>query len=156
MKFAEDYDIGNVYDLGSHQVTAEEIVDFATRYDPQGYHVSVEVGRQSFFGGLVASGWNTASIWMSLYVRGLLADAEVRGSPGVDELRWYSPVRPGDWLHGSVEVLKITPDVFERNVATLKKRGILRCNDETKPVMSLIIHSRFLRRPDSRSVEPRQ
>lgn len=149
MRFAEDYKVGDVFDLGTHQVTADEIVEFATKYDPQPYHLSAAAGENSFFGGLVASGWNTASIWMGLYVRGMLSNSGVQGSPGVDELRWFSPVRPGDRLHGSVEIVEAVPHVFKRELVTLKKRGLLKRDGETGPVMTLILHSRFLRRPTS-------
>jgi acyl dehydratase len=149
MRYAEDYKVGESYYLGSHQITADEIVAFAKQYDPQPYHLSPEEGERSFFRGLVASGWNTASIWMRLYVGEMLGNSSVQGSPGVDELRWDSPVRPGDWLHGSVAILEAVPNPFKRDIVTLKKQGILRRNDEVNPVMTLILHSRFVRRPAS-------
>lgn len=152
MKFAEDYEVGEIFDLGTHQITAREIVEFAKKYDPQPYHLSAADGENSFFGGLVASGWNTASIWMGLYVRGMLSDSGVQGSPGVDEMRWFSPVRPDDRLHGLVEIMEVVPNVFNREIVTIKKRGLLERDGETGPVMTLILHSRFLRRPLSRDL----
>lgn len=149
MRFAEDYKVGDVFDLGTHLVTADEIIEFATKYDPQPYHLSAAAGKHSSFGGLVASGWNTASIWMGLYVRCMLSNSGVQGSPGVDELRWLSPVRPGDSLRGSVEIVDAVPNVFKREIVTLKKRGLLKRDGETGPVLTLILHSRFLRRPAS-------
>jgi acyl dehydratase len=146
MKFAEDYPKGVQYDLGKHVVTAEEIIEFGSRYDPQPYHVSAEAGAASSFGGLIASGWNTSAIWMSLYVRTLLEDSAVAGSPGVDELRFLHPVRPGDELRGQAEVIGSVPSLTERGVLTLKKAGTLtRSDGET--VLSLVLHSRFRRRP---------
>jgi acyl dehydratase len=146
MKFAEDYPKGVQHDLGKHVVTAEEIIEFARRYDPQPYHVSPEAGAASSFGGLIASGWNTSAIWMSLYVRTLLEDSAVEGSPGVDELRFLHPVRPGDELHGQAEVIGSVPSLTERGVVTLKKAGKLtRSDGET--VLTLVLHSRFRRRP---------
>jgi len=87
VRSAEDYRRGDKFALGSHRVTAQEIVAFASLYDPQPYHLSQEAGSQSFFKGLVASGWHTAAIWMGLYVRAMLDGAQVEGSPGVDALR---------------------------------------------------------------------
>lgn len=143
MRFSEDFVTGEIYHLGSHTVTSEEIVDFARKYDPQGYHLSEEIGRSSPFNGLIASGWNTASIWMKLYVTAMLKDAAVQGSPGVDELRWLSPVRPGDVLNGKAEVLGKTPSLTHPNITTIRKKGILMRNGEDKPVCTLILHSRF-------------
>jgi acyl dehydratase len=145
-RHADDYRPGAVFPLGVHTVTAEEIVEFARRYDPQPYHLSQEAGSQSFFNGLVASGWHTASIWMGLYVRALLEGAQVQGSPGVDELRWYAPVRPGDRLVGEVEVLDLVPSPFRKELVTIRKKGRLTREGDTKPLMSLVLHSRFLRR----------
>jgi acyl dehydratase len=146
LKYADDYRLGDTYALGSHQVSAEEIIAFATRYDPQPYHLSEEAGRQSFFKGLVASGWHTTAIWMGLYVRAMLTDAKVEGSPGVDELRWLAPVRPGDRLVGEVEVVDLVPSSFRKDLVTVKKKGRLTREGESKPLMTLVLHSRFLRR----------
>jgi acyl dehydratase len=152
MKYAEDYRRGNTYSLGSHSVTAEEIIEFARWYDPQPYHLSHEAGRQSFFKGLVASGWHTAAIWMRLYVRAMLDGAQVEGSPGVDELRWYSPVRPGDHLVGDVEIVDLVPSRFRKDLVTVSKKGRLTREGEAKPLMTLVLHSRFLRRPTEAGV----
>ena len=146
MKFAEDFEVGDVHDLGEHEVTSEEIITFAKIYDPQPYHISAEAGCSSFFGGLVASGWNVASIWMRLYVRAMLIDANVQGSPGVDALRWNSPVRPGDVLQGNVEILDAVRNPFQRDVFTLRKRGTLKREGEKREVMSLVLFSRFVSR----------
>ena len=151
MKYADDFAVGQTFDLGSHEVTSEEIIEFASKYDPQAYHLSEEAGAKSFFGGLVASGWNAASIWMKLYVTSLLQDSAVEGSPGVDELRWLSPVRPGDVLHGKVEVIGSVPSLSDPAVVTLRKKGALYRDDPARPVCTLILNSRFR----VRSKEPR-
>jgi len=145
VKYAEDYRIGDIFHLGRHHVTTEEIIDFARKYDPQPYHLSEEAGAKSIFGGMIASGWLTASIWMGLYIRALPEGARVEGSPGVDELRWHSPVRPGDWLVGSVEVVGIVPSPFRKQLVTIRKLGKLTRENEGKPVMTLVLNSRFLR-----------
>lgn len=148
MKYAEDYPVGTVYDLGSHKVTADEIVTFARTYDPQPYHVSEEAGRASAFGGLIASGWNTAAIWMLLYVTTLLPDSAVEGSPGVDELRFLRPVRPGDVLFGKAQILGTTPSLTQGGILTVRNRGWLEDSNGDK-VLSLILNARFQRRPQT-------
>lgn len=144
---ADDYREGAVYELGTHHVTAEEIVDFARRYDPQPYHLSEEDGAASFFGGLVASGFHTTAIWMGLYVRALLTGAQVEGSPGLEGVRWNAPVRPGDSLVGRCTVGQIVPSPFRKDLVTIKKKGSLTRAGETKPVMTLVLLSRFRRGP---------
>lgn len=146
MQYADDYRVGDRFELGMYRVDAEEIIEFARRYDPQPYHLSHEAGDSSFFGGLVASGWHIAAIWMGLYVRALLSNAKVEGSPGVDDLRWRAPVRPGDVVIGSVEIAAVVPSPFRKDLAIIKKRGTL-ARQDGKPVMTLVLQSRFLRRP---------
>ncbi|MES2936949.1 MAG: MaoC/PaaZ C-terminal domain-containing protein [Pseudomonadota bacterium] len=145
--YADDYSKGDILALGSCSLAAAEIIEFATRYDPQPYHLSQQAGEHSSFGGLIASGWQIASAWMGLYVRTLLPGAKVDGSPGVDELRWYAPVRPGDVLVGAVEVLELVPNPFRKSIVTIKKKGSLTLEGADKPLMTLVLHSRFQRRP---------
>jgi acyl dehydratase len=102
----EDFRPGEVQQLGEVEVTRDEIVEFASRYDPQPFHLDEEAAARSPFGGLVASGWHTAALFMRLFVDGILRDSASLGSPGVEELRWLAPVRPGDVLTGRVRVLE--------------------------------------------------
>lgn len=148
MRYAEDIPVGVVAELGSHKVTAEEIIAFGRTYDPQPYHVSEEAGAESAFGGLIASGWNTAAIWMSLYVTDQLPDSSVEGSPGVDELRWLRPLRPGDIVSGTAEVIGVTPSLRHKEIQTLRTKGTL-INSDGDVVMTLILHSRFRVRPQN-------
>lgn len=151
MQFADDYKVGDTFKIGSHTITSKEIIDFARNYDPQPYHLSEEGGNASPFGGLIASGWNTASIWMKLYVTNMLKDARIYGSPGIDELRWKAPVRPGDVLEGRVEVLERCPSLTAPDIVTIKKLGSLWIGNADSPVCSLIIHSRFGKRQKDNS-----
>ncbi len=96
--YFEDHLPGSVYVLGSVLVTEEEIVAFAKRYDPQVFHTDPEAAKKTSFGGLVASGWHTVALAMRLIVDGRLSRVKNLGSPGVDEVRWLKPVRPGDTL----------------------------------------------------------
>ncbi len=108
-RYYEDIEVGDTESFGSYEVTEEEIVEFAERYDPQPFHLDPEAGANSPFGGLVASGWHTASMCMRLLVDGYLDPETSMGARGADELRWHAPVRPGDELHVEVEVIEKRP-----------------------------------------------
>ena len=102
-RYWDDYEIGQKFDLGSTSFTADEIVDFARRYDPQSFHVDAAAAGQSMFGGLIASGWHVTAKLMRLFVDNYVDQRTALGSPGVDEVRWLKPVRPGDTLNAWVE-----------------------------------------------------
>src|SRR5215467_9369856 len=104
-RYFEDYTPGTIFDCGSITIDPAEIVAFALRYDPQYFHTDPEAAKRSAFGGLIASGWQTAGLAMRLLVEGYLSSVASLGSPGIDELRWTKPVRPGDILHVKVNVL---------------------------------------------------
>lgn len=97
-RYFEDYPVGEVIEFGRYPVTAEEIVRFASQYDPQPFHLDEAAGRASHFGGLVASGWMTGSVLMRMLVDHYVSRRSSMGSPGLDEIRWLAPVRPGDVL----------------------------------------------------------
>lgn len=98
-----------IFDLGEYTFTQEEILEFAGRFDPQPFHVDAEAAATSPFGGLIASGWHTGSVYMGLYARNFLNHTASLGSPGVENVRWLAPVRPGDTVRGTVEVLRSQP-----------------------------------------------
>lgn len=103
-RYANDFQPGQVFDLGWKDVTEQEIVQFALQWDPHPFHIDAEAAARSMFGGLTASGWQTALWMMQLMHRGFITVETSLGSPGHDELRWLLPVRPGDRLYGRVEV----------------------------------------------------
>jgi acyl dehydratase len=105
-RYFEDYHVGMVDEFGTIAVTEAEIVSFATRYDPQTIHVDPKAALQGPFGGLIASGWHTAALVMRLFVEHYLSHVAALASPGIDELRWLRPVRPGDTLQMRVTVLE--------------------------------------------------
>jgi acyl dehydratase len=119
MRYWEDFHVGDVAELGPVSVTEDEIVEFATRFDPQPFHVDPQAARESPFGGLIASGWHTAAIYMGMFVRGVLEGTASLGSPGVEELRWLAPVRPGDTLRGRTTITDVQPS------ATTPGRGTI-------------------------------
>jgi acyl dehydratase len=94
----EEVTLGEVREFGEYEVTRAGIIEFAEQFDPQAFHVDEDAARESIFGGLVASGWHTASMTMRIIVDNYLSETGAVGSPGVDELRWPAPVRPGDVL----------------------------------------------------------
>jgi acyl dehydratase len=102
----EDFAVGERIELGSRTVTREEILGFARQYDAQPMHVDEEAARHSMLGGLGASGWHTAAVFMRLLCDGLLLEAASLGSPGIDKLAWVKPVRPGDRLTAVGEVVE--------------------------------------------------
>ena len=102
-RYWEDYEVGAKFPLGCTTFTAEEIVGFGRAYDPQSFHVDPEAARQSMFGGLIASGWHVTAKLMRLFVDNYVDQRTALGSPGVDEVRWLKPVRPGDTLQAWVE-----------------------------------------------------
>jgi acyl dehydratase len=105
-RYFEDYVEGDEHRFGPIAVDADELMAFAGRFDPQTMHIDVEGAKHTPFGGLIASGWHTASLMMRLYVDHYLSHVASLASPGLDDLRWLKPVRPGDSLSVRVKVLK--------------------------------------------------
>ena len=122
-KFYEDIEVSDRWRTDACEVTREEMVGFANKYDPQAMHVDEEGAKETFFGGIVASGWFTASVSMRLVVDGFLNQYAVVGAMGVDELRWHEPVRPGD-------VLFVRGEVVEKE-SWDESRGMVRYEQET-------------------------
>lgn len=105
-RYFEDYVPGAIHEFGSIAVEESEMIDFARRFDPQPFHTDPVAAKLSVFDGLIASGWYTASLMMRLYVEHYLSHVASLSSPGVDELRWLRPVRPGDLLSLRVTISK--------------------------------------------------
>jgi acyl dehydratase len=145
--YFEDFEPGQVFELGSRTVTEEEIVAFARQWDPQPFHVDAEAARSSPFGGLIASGWHTGAMWMRLYVDTLLG-ASSMGSPGIEELRWLAPVRPGDTLSGRLTILETSPSQRRADRGTVRIRGEM-VNQDGVTVLSMVSRGHFGRRAAS-------
>jgi len=105
----EDFTVGSVAEHGPRLVTREEIIAFAAEFDPQPMHMDEEFARGTMLGGLAASGWHTCAIGMRLIADGFVLDTASMGSPGVEEVRWHKPVRPGDRLMLRHTVLEARP-----------------------------------------------
>ena len=123
-RYFEDYAEGAVYEYGYASVTADEIVEFARRFDPQPMHVDPEYAATGPFGGLIASGWHTAGIFMRLYADHYLSRVASLASPGIDEVRWPSPLRPGDKLWIRTTILEA------RRSRSKPDRGLIRTHGE--------------------------
>jgi acyl dehydratase len=123
-RYFEDYIPGAVYEFGSISVDETEMIDFARRFDPQTFHTDPKAAKLSIFGGLIASGWYTASLMMRLFADHYLSLVASQGSPGVDEIRWLIPVRPGDELSVRVTILET------RRSRSKPDRGIVHCSIE--------------------------
>ncbi|MHB8295127.1 MAG: MaoC family dehydratase [Acidimicrobiales bacterium] len=119
MRYWEDFKPGEVIELGTHEMTEAEIVDFASRYDPQPFHVDAQAAERSAFGGLIASGWHTVCVFMRLYVDEVLLGSTSVGSPGMDGIRWLAPVRPGDVLSGVAKIVEATPSAIRPERGTV-------------------------------------
>ena len=156
-RYFEDYVPGSVHEFGSIAVEEAEMINFARRFDPQPFHIDPEAAKQSLFGGLIASGWHTASLAMRLLVDHYISHVASLGSPGVDELRWLKPVRPGDtlsvritllvaqrsrskpdqgFIRGSTEVLNQHGEV----VMTMKSGGFVRCRETDGATVNMENH----------------
>ncbi|GAB3133168.1 MaoC family dehydratase [Amycolatopsis stemonae] len=123
-RYFEDYVPGETHDCGNVEVTEAEILEFARRYDPQSFHVDPAAAAAGPFGGLIASGWHTASLMMRLFADHYLSAVSSLGSPGIDELRWPRPVRPG-------AVLRLRATVVEARLSRSKPdRGLVRTRIE--------------------------
>ncbi len=136
-RFLEDLVPGEVAEFGDKLMTAEEIVAFASAYDPQPFHIDEAAARSSIFGGLIASGWHSAAVAMRICVDHFLSPESSLGSPGVDELRWLKPVRPGDRLRLRVTTLEATPSRSKPDRGLSRHRMEL-LNQDDEVVMSFI------------------
>ena len=127
-RYVEDYKPGDTFDLGTYEVSRNEIIDFARHYDPFPFHVDEEAAQKTIFGGIVSSGWLTALVWLRLMHKHFITP-EIVGSPGHEEMKWPVPVRPGDRLRGQLEikesrVSKSKPDIgFVRYTAALRNQS---------------------------------
>lgn len=144
-RYLEDFRPGEAIDLGSCTVTRDEILEFARRYDPQPFHLDEEAARRSIYGGLIASGWHTTALLMRLLVDGMVNGAESMGSPGVDEIRWLKPVRPGDTLRARAVVLDVVPSRSKADRGYVRTRYEV-FNQRDEKVMTMITLGIFRRR----------
>lgn len=147
----EDVVIGTKRDLGTYTFTEEEIIAFAKKYDPQIFHIDPEAAKRSIYGGLIASGWHTAAVWMKLAIAdrdraraegNILARSGV--SPGFEDLRWLKPVRPGMTLRYSSQTIEKVELRSRRDIGLVKTRN--EAHDETGAQVCSFVGKGFVQR----------
>ena len=110
MIYFEDLEVGKETHFGSYEVTREEVLEFARKYDPQPFHLSDEAAAKTHFKRLAASGWHSCAMTMAVMARHVVDEEQASlGSPGIDELRWLKPVYPGDTLNVSGRIVELRP-----------------------------------------------
>ena len=146
MDYFEDFSVNQRFSFGRYTVTRDEIVDFATQYDPQAFHTEENHPLSIQLGGIMASGWHTTAIFMRLAVDAYLGNAAVLTSPGVDELRWLAPVRVGDVISGEaiVEQARLSASKPDRGIVTT---GVRLWNQRDIEVLRMTTHAFVRVRP---------
>ena len=143
--FFENFNVGETVEIGRHAVTEAAILEFGRQYDPQPFHTDPERARTSIYGGLIASGWQTCSIVMRVMCDAYLSEAASMGSPGMEEIRWLKPVRPGD-------VLVVMRTIEEARPTSKPDRGLVLSrwdvyNQRDEHVMMMRGYGLFGRKP---------
>lgn len=146
MRYFDDFAVGQTFDFPPRTVTEEEIIAFAKEYDPQSFHIDREAAAKSPFGGIIASGWHTVGMMMRLMVENVIRGAASMGSPGVEQVRWVKPVRPGDTLHLKGTVLAARPSQSKPDRGVLTTQYELR-NQHGEVVMTMRGKGMYGRRP---------
>lgn len=142
--FYEDLEVGQVEAFGSYDVTEEELLSFAHQYDPQWFHVDKErAEEESMYGGLIASGWHTASMTMRMLVDHHFSNAASLGAKGLRDLRWRRPVTPGDVLSVRVEVLEREAERPERGLVVTETET---SNQDDEVVFTMVSEVMYVRR----------
>lgn len=149
MIYFEDLEVGAETDFGSYEVTREEVLEFARKYDPQPFHLSDEEAAKTHFGRLAASGWHTAAMAMAVIARHVVAHEQAGlGSPGIDELRWTKPVYPGDTLHVRGKIIEKTPSRSRPEMGSFRTHTTV-TNQDGVPVMNFTSIVLIRRRSDT-------
>jgi acyl dehydratase len=147
MQYFDDIAVGAKASFGSYQVTRDEVIEFASRYDPQPFHLSDEAAAQTHFGRLSASGWHTCAMVMAMIVENGKKNRQAGlGSPGIDELRWLKPVYPGDTLRCETEVIEKRQSQSRPEMGIFKSRMTV-YNQDDVAVMSMVSNGLIATRP---------
>ena len=148
MRYFEDLEVGAETYFGSYEVTRDEILEFARKYDPQPFHLSDEEAAKTHFGRIAASGWHTCAMTMAVIARHVVDDEQAGlGSPGIDELRWRRPVYPGDTLHVRGTIVDRTPSRSKPHMGSFRTEMIV-TNQDDQAVMTFTSIVLIRRRPD--------
>ena len=149
MIYFEDLVVGAEREFGTYQVTREEVIEFASKYDPQPFHLSDEAAAKTHFGRIAASGWHTAAMTMAVIARAVVGERQAGlGSPGIDELRWVKPVYPGDTLTVTGKILDKTPSRSKPEIGSFRTATTV-TNQHGEPVMTFTSIVLMRRRPEA-------
>lgn len=150
MQYYEDLEIGARQSFGRYDVTREEVLEFARKYDPQPFHLDDEAAARTHFGRLSASGWHTCAMAMAMMVENLKRNGQAGlGSPGMDNLRWAKPVFPGDTLRVESEVLEKRRSQSRREIGLFKSRSQI-FNQHDEVVLEMVSNGMIaVRDPDA-------
>ncbi len=147
MKYFDDLAVGDETVFGHYDVTREEVIEFARKYDPQPFHLSDEAAAKTHFGRIAASGWHTCAMTMAVIARYVVKDRQAGlGSPGVDELRWLKPVYPGDRLTVRASIVEKTPSRSKPQIGVIRSRTTV-SNQDGVDVMRFTSIVMMQRRP---------
>ena len=147
MRYFEDLEVGAQTFFGSYEVTREEVLEFARKYDPQPFHLSDEEAAKTHFGRIAASGWHTCAMVMAVVARHVVDEEQAGlGSPGIDELRWLKPVYPGDTLHVRGEIVEKTPSRSRPEMGSFRSQMTV-TNQDDVPVLRFTSIVLIRRRP---------
>ena len=141
----EDFKVGDTASIGERLVDRDEVIAFATAYDPQPFHIDEAAAEQSMFKGLIASGWHTVAMTMRMMCDAYLNRSASLGSPGVDNVRWLKPVRPGDTISGRRVVLETRASQSRPDMGVVKMRWEI-SNQKGELVMTMEGYGMFKRR----------
>lgn len=144
--YFEDFQVGQQWESEQYQLSQESIINFARQYDPQYFHTDPVRAKDSPFGGLVASGWQTLGIYMKLLVEGLINRTASMGSPGMDEIRFLKPVRPGDTVHVKYVIIDCRTSNSRPDMGIMRFRGEL-YNQDQEQILSVVGTGFFGRKP---------
>jgi acyl dehydratase len=149
MIYWEDLVVGEEQLFGSVEVSREEVIEFAQRYDPQPFHLSDEAAARTHFGRIAASGWHTCAMTMGVIARRVVQDEQAGlGSPGIDELRWLRPVYPGDTLKVSGTIIEKTPSRSKPEIGSFRTATRV-TNQDGADVLTFTSIVLMRRRPDA-------
>lgn len=147
MLYLDDMQVGAKRSFGRYEVTREEVLDFARKYDPQPFHLSDEAAAETHFGRLAASGWHTCAMTMSMFVAEMAVHPQASlGAAGVDELRWLKPVHPGDVLRCESEILEVNPSRSRPDMGSMRTQTTT-YNQHGEPVLRFVALALMRRRP---------
>ena len=147
MQYLDDLSVGDRASFGRYEVTRDEVLDFARKYDPQPFHLSDEAAAETHFGRLAASGWHTCAMTMAMLVEHMRTHPQASlGAAGTDELRWLKPVHPGDVLRCETEILEVRPSQSRPEMGSIRSQ-MTTFNQKDEPVLRFVALALLRRRP---------